>query len=131
MASCDSGVLDDDYIRDQVIDKCYLSHLHCMLQVSRAGRFCNAGLPLKDCKGTGGINCQLREMDQNSNRCWRKNLGAAWNVCEGRGDDGGRNVGGERDAGGVRGDKMLKICFGCGREGHFTGVRGYPAHDQA
>ena len=26
-ARCDFGVREDDYIRDQVIDKCYLSHL--------------------------------------------------------------------------------------------------------
>ena len=26
-ASCDFGVLQDDYVHHQVIDKCYLSHL--------------------------------------------------------------------------------------------------------
>ena len=48
-ASCDFRVLEDDYIRDQVIDKCYSSHLRrkfleqkgsvtldCLLKIARA-----------------------------------------------------------------------------------------------
>ena len=46
------GVLEDDYIRDQVIEKCYSSHLTS--QVSEEARFGNSGLSVKDCKGAGG-----------------------------------------------------------------------------
>ena len=62
-AGCDFGVRGDDYIRDQVIDKCYSSHLRrkfleqegsvtldCLLKIVRAQE---------------AVSRQLREMKQN------------------------------------------------------------------
>ena len=36
-----------------------------------------------------------------------------------------------RNVGGGKGGKRPKICFGCGREGHFAGDKSCPARDQA
>ena len=44
---------------------------------------------------------------------------------------GARNVGGVWNTRGAREGKKPKICFGCGREGHFAGDKSCPARDQA
>ena len=110
-ASCDFGVREDDYIRDQVIDKCYSSHLRrkfleqegsvtldCLLKIARAQE---------------AVSRHLRETEQNSNQSHvnaigGKNSGGAWNAR------GARNVGGAWNARGAKGGKKPKICFGCG-----------------
>ena len=127
-ASCDFGIREDDYIRDQVIDKCYSSHLRrkfleqegsvtldCLLKIARAQE---------------AVSRQLKEMEQNSNQghenaVGRKTSGGAWNAR------GARNLGGAWNARGANGGKRPKICFGCGRDGHFAGDKSCPARDQA
>ena len=54
-----------------------------------------------------------------------KNSVGAWNAR------GARNVGGAWNARGAKGGKKPKICFGCGREGHFAGDKRCSARDQA
>ena len=139
-ASCDFGVLEDDYIRDQVIDKCYSSHLRRKF-LEQEGSVTLDCL-LKIARPQEAVSRQLKEMDQNSNQSHVKAVGGkksdgAWNTREARTGDGSwnargaRNVGGTRNAGGARGGKKPKICFGCGREGHFAGDKSCPARDQA
>ena len=134
-ASCDFGIREDDYIRDQVIDKCYSSHLRrrfleqegsvtldCLLKIARAQE---------------AVSGQLKEMEQNSNQghvnaVGGKNSGGAWNSRGGAWNaHGSRNAGGVWNARGAKGGKRPKICFGCGRDGHFAGDKSCPARDQA
>ena len=120
--SCDFRVWEDNYIRDQVIDKCYSSHLRrkfleqessvtldCLLKIARAQE---------------AISRQLREMEQNSNP-------SHVNAIGGKNSKGAWNSGGEWNARGATGGKKPKICFGCGSERHFTGDKSCPARDQA
>ena len=85
---------------------------------------------LKIVRAQEAVSRQLREMEQNSNQSHMnaiggKNSGGVWNAR------GVRNVSGTWNSCGAKGGKKPKICFGCGREGHFTGDKSCPAHDQA
>ena len=126
------GVLENDYIRNQVIDKCFSSHLRrkFLEQVGSAILDCL----LKFARAQKAVSRQLKEMDHNSNESHVNAVGGkksdrAWNAREARVGKGSfrarcaRNVGGARNAGGTRGGRKPKICFGCGREGYFTGEK--------
>ena len=76
-ASCDFGVREDDYIRDQVINKCYSSHL-CRKFLEQEGSV-TLDCFLKVARPQEAVSRQLREMKQNSN--W----GSRERAQEGRG----------------------------------------------
>ena len=81
-ASCDFGVRGDDYIRDQVINKCYSSYL-CRKFLEQEASVTLVCL-LKVARPQEAVSRQLREMKQNLNRghvnALRRGVERAW--CE-------------------------------------------------
>ena len=113
-ASCDFGVREDDYIRDQVIDKCYSSHLRSKF-LEQEGSVTLKCL-LKIAKAQVAVCRQLREMEQNSNQghvnaVGGKNSAGAWNAR------GTRNVSGAWNARGTKGGKKPQfVLVAAGRD---------------
>ena len=124
-ASCDFGEFQDDYIRDQVIDKCYSSHLRRKF-LEQESTLTLDGL-LKVARAQEAVSRQLKAMEGNAsstgqvNSVGGKNSGGAKKPSSGK--EAKKSPSGDRD--------KKKICFGCGREGYFQGDKKCPAHDQA
>ena len=127
-ASCDFGESQDDYICDQLIDKCYSSNLRRKF-LEQDGPVTLDSL-LKVGRALEAVTRQLKEMEANSNSSQVNTVGGK-NAARGRNAGGARNVGDVRKAFGGKKIKKPKICYGCGREGHFAGDKKCPARDQA
>ena len=85
-ASCNFGVLEDDYIRDQVIDKCYSSHLRRKF-LKQEGSL-TLDCPLKIARAQEAVNRQVKEMEQNLNQSHMnavggRSSGGAWKETRG------------------------------------------------
>ena len=127
-ASCDFGESQDDYIRDQLIDKYYSSNLRRkFLEEDRAVTLDSL---LKVGRAQEAVSRQLKEMEANSSSSQVNAVGGK-NAAGARNAGGARNVGDERKALGGKDSKKPKICYGCGREGHFAGDKKCPARNQA
>jgi len=105
--SCEFGAGEDDYIRDQVIDKCYSNHLRRKF-LEKEGALTLDDL-LRIARSQKAVNRQMKQFsaDQMNNQV----------------NDQGNNQ--KNDQVNAVGDKLdgqkAKICFGCGQEGHFSG----------
>lgn len=115
--SCEFGAGEDDYIRDQVIDKCYSNHLRRKF-LEKEGALTLDDL-LRIARSQEAVDRQLKQFsaDQMSN--------PANDQGNNQKNDQVNAVGGKLDG------RKAKICFGCGREGHFSGDKKCPARGRA
>ena len=105
--SYEFGAGEDDYIHDQVIDKCYSNHLRQkFLEKERALTLDDL---LRIARSQEAVHRQLKQFsaDQMNNQ-----ENAQGNNQK---NDQVNAVGGKLDG------RKAKICFGCGQEGHFSG----------
>ncbi|PFX23119.1 Transposon Tf2-6 polyprotein [Stylophora pistillata] len=107
-ATCEFGVNEDDYIRDQLIDKCYSSHLRRKF-LEKEGTVTLGDL-LRVARSQEAVDRQLKQF--NTDQVDRVN------AVRGK-VDGNKNP------------RKLKTCFSCGREGHFSQDWRCPARDPA
>ncbi|PFX12923.1 Uncharacterized protein K02A2.6 [Stylophora pistillata] len=95
-ATCEFGINEDDYILDQLIDKCYSSHLHRKF-LEKEGTVTLGDL-LRVARSQEAVDRQLKQY--NTDQVDRVNA-----------------VRGKVD--GDKNPRKLKTCFSCGREVHF------------
>ena len=107
-ATCEFGVNEDDYIRDQLIDKCYSSHL-CWKFLEKEGTVSLDDL-LRVARSQEAVDRQLKQYDTDQ-------------------EDQVNAVTGKVD--GNRNPRKLKTCFSCGQEGHFSQNKRCSARGQA
>ena len=107
-ATCDFGAGEDDYIRDQLIDKCYSSHLRRKF-LEKEGTVTLDEL-LRVARSQEAVDRQLKQYstDQADNQV---------NAV------GGRLYGNKNP-------RKAKTCFSCGQEGHFSQDKKCPARGQ-
>ena len=108
--SCDFGANEDDYIRDQLIDKCYSSHMRRKF-LEKEGTVKLDDL-LKISRTQEAVNRQMKVM-VNANA-------SASQVNAVSGKTSGNTHSGK-----------VKKCFDCGLEGHFKGDYKCPARGKA
>ena len=115
--SCEFGAGEDDYIRDQVIDKCYSNHLRRKF-LEKEGALTLDDL-LRIARSQEAVDRQLKQFsaDQMNNQ--------ANDQGNNQKNDQVNAVGGKSDG------QKAKICFGCGQEGHFSGDMKCPARGRA
>ncbi|XP_068758051.1 uncharacterized protein [Montipora capricornis] len=111
--NCEFGESENDYIRDQVIDKCYSSKLRRKF-LEKEGALTLDDL-LRVARSQEAVDRQLKQYgtDQVSNQL-----------------TGQVNAVGDKSDGNTRSEKEKK-CFSCDQEGHFSGDRKCPARDRA
>ena len=108
-ASCDIGESEDDYIRDQVIDKCHSSVIRRkFLEMKGAGSLDDL---LRIARSQEAVDRQMKVMETNASA------------------DRVNAVGGKSSIN--KHSARVKICFGCDQDGHFRGHNRCPARDQA
>ena len=107
-ATCDFGANEDDYIRDQLIDKCFSSHLRRKF-LEKEGTVTLDEL-LRVARSQEAVDRQLKQYstDQADNQV---------NAVSGK-LDGNKNP------------RKGKTCFSCGQEGHFSQDKKCPARGQ-
>ena len=101
--SCDFGVLEDEHVHDQVIDKCHSSHLRHKFLEQEGSVTLDSLLQIARAQEAG--NHQLKEMEQRSNQ-------SHLNTVNGRSSGGVWSVGEARNTGGTKGGKKPEICYG-------------------
>ena len=108
-ASCDFGDNEDDYIRDQVIDKCHSSVIR--REFLEKGGAVSLDDLLRIARSQEAVDRQMKVMGTNASA------------------DQENTVGGKSSIN--KHSARVKICFGFGQDGHFRGDKRCPARDQA
>ena len=106
--TCEFGTNEDDYIRDQLIDRCYSSHLRRKF-LEKEGTVTLDDL-LRVARSQEAVDRQLKQ------------------YSTGQVDNQVFAVGGKVD--GNKNARKGKTCFSCGQEGHFSQDKRCPARGQ-
>ena len=118
--NCGFGDQEDDYIRDQLIDKCYSNHLQRKF-LEKTGSVKLDDL-LVIARAQEAVDRQLKALDSSSNNIETNFVGKSSSSC------GNGKVPGQRNVG--IGQNQGKSCFNCGRQGHFARDKVCPARGQ-
>ena len=135
-ASCEFGENEDDYIRDQVIDKCYSSKLRRKF-LEKEGAATLEDL-LRIARSQEAVDRQLKQYSADQLQA-SSQVNSQGQQEQGQVSDQINAVGaGKSDANAHSGNnnnnnhfiRAQKTCFSCGQEGHFSGDKKCPARDR-